>query len=101
MTDIQPTNGTEYAVSSNVTISANVSDPYYNSLDSVQANVTWDSTYDAYCDRCVRFVHSDSVFRDWSHILGERGRLWREKREKWMNEARKKEEMNKDMRGRI
>ena len=53
---------------------------------------TWDSTYDAYCERCVRFVSRDPNFRDWSciHILEERARLWLDKREKWISEASKK-----------
>ena len=51
---------------------------------------TWDSTYDAYCERCVRFLHSDSMIKDWSYILEERARLWRDKRKKWMNEASKR-----------
>lgn len=51
---------------------------------------TWDSTYDAYCERCVRFLHSDSVIRDWLPILKERERLWTVKMERWMSEERKR-----------
>ena len=51
---------------------------------------TWDSTYDAYCTRCVRFLSKDSVFRDWSsiNILEDRYRLWRDRVEDKMNYLR-------------
>jgi SepF-like predicted cell division protein (DUF552 family) len=42
---LTPAAGTSYAVGTQVSITANISDPYYDSLDTVLANISWDSTY--------------------------------------------------------
>jgi len=42
--DPQP--GTNYSLYTVVNLSANISDPFYNNIDTVIANVTWDSTYE-------------------------------------------------------
>ncbi|MFC1801776.1 beta strand repeat-containing protein, partial [Nanoarchaeota archaeon] len=42
---ISPSLGTNYTQTATVPISVNITDPYYNNINSVIANVTWDATY--------------------------------------------------------
>ncbi|MFC1697543.1 hypothetical protein ACFL1H_04380, partial [Nanoarchaeota archaeon] len=46
ITDISPASGSTYEPYSIINISANVTDPYYNNVDTVLANITWDSTFE-------------------------------------------------------
>ncbi|MBW3015441.1 hypothetical protein KY330_03400 [Candidatus Woesearchaeota archaeon] len=46
--EINPTTGTSYNLTDTVFITANVSDPYYNNLDKVYANLSYDSIYSIY-----------------------------------------------------
>jgi len=43
---LTPTNGNNYSQGSDVSITVNVTDPYFDNMGTVTANITWDATYE-------------------------------------------------------